>query len=226
VKTPFTDATLEFLAELSLHNERPWFQANKARYETEVLRPLHEYVVEGSLECEAVGLPIKGDPKNSVYRIYRDVRFSNDKSPYKTFASALLTRNGMKHGEGVLYLHVDPAGPFFACGFYEPRKEVLQGFRKTMVQDPEAWQEVISRVPELSRDGALTRVPKGFESHKGSELESSLQLKHFIATLPLEPEELFAADLPAKGSAFALRCQPLLEWGWKVSDSLGLITED
>jgi uncharacterized protein (TIGR02453 family) len=225
MKTPLAESALVFFSELALNNERDWFQANKARYEAEVLAPLRDYVEEIGPACAARDLPLRGDPTKSVFRIYRDVRFSNDKSPYKVHAGVQVTRHGEKHTEGLLYLHVDPRGSFLACGFYQPNKPLLEGFRKAMTLDPQSWFEIVRSVGEFSEDDLLSRVPRGFEAFKGTELEPWLKYKGFIAHKNLEDAELFSPNLPELAADFATKNRALLDWGWKIHDSLGLLPE-
>src|ERR1700745_2722316 len=108
--TGFSPAALQFLSGLAQHNEREWFRAHKAFYESEVQIPWARLVVQTTERLRKAKVPIRADPKRSVFRIYRDTRFSPDKRPYKTHVSAVFDRNLTKGGDGILYLHVDPGG--------------------------------------------------------------------------------------------------------------------
>jgi len=106
----FAAADLAFLTGLAAHNEREWFTANRAVYD-EGLKPTLSVLIDAlNGELSARGLPLAGDPKKSVFRIHRDVRFSKDKRPYKTHVSATLTRDGQKLSPGLLYVHIEPEG--------------------------------------------------------------------------------------------------------------------
>ena len=111
----FAAADLAFLTGLAAHNDREWFLANRASYDAGLKPALADLITALNPLLEARGLPLRGDPKKSPYRIHRDVRFSNDKRPYKTHVSAVITRTG-PHGEwakvspGMVYIHIEPEG--------------------------------------------------------------------------------------------------------------------
>jgi len=106
----FAAADLAFLTGLAAHNDREWFTANRAVYD-ERLKPALAALIDAlNAAFAARDLPLAGDPKKSVFRIHRDVRFSKDKRPYKTHVSATLTRDGQKLSPGLVYVHIEPEG--------------------------------------------------------------------------------------------------------------------
>jgi uncharacterized protein (DUF2461 family) len=106
----FAAADLAFLTGLAAHNDREWFTANRAIYD-ERLKPTLAALIDALNGAFAArDLPLAGDPKKSVFRIHRDVRFSKDKRPYKTHVSATLTRDGQKLSPGLVYVHIEPEG--------------------------------------------------------------------------------------------------------------------
>jgi hypothetical protein len=106
----FAAADLAFLTGLAAHNDREWFTANRAVYD-ERLKPTLSALIDALNGAFAArDLPLAGDPKKSVFRIHRDVRFSKDKRPYKTHVSATLTRDGQKLSPGLVYVHIEPEG--------------------------------------------------------------------------------------------------------------------
>jgi uncharacterized protein (DUF2461 family) len=106
----FAAADLAFLTGLSAHNDREWFTAHRAVYD-ERLKPTLSALIDALNGAFAArDLPLAGDPKKSVFRIHRDVRFSKDKRPYKTHVSATLTRDGQKLSPGLVYVHIEPEG--------------------------------------------------------------------------------------------------------------------
>jgi uncharacterized protein (DUF2461 family) len=108
--TGFAAADLAFLTGLAAHNDREWFTAHRAVYD-ERLKPSLSALIDALNDAFAArGLPLAGDPKKSVFRIHRDVRFSKDKRPYKTHVSATLTRDGQKLSPGLVYVHIEPEG--------------------------------------------------------------------------------------------------------------------
>lgn len=104
----FAAADLAFLTGLAAHNDRDWFIANRAPYDEGLKPTLAALIVALNAAFEALDLPLAGDPKKSVFRLHRDVRFSKDKRPYKTHVSATLTRDGQKMSPGMLYVHIEP----------------------------------------------------------------------------------------------------------------------
>lgn len=108
--TGFDPVDLAFLSDLAVHNDRDWFTVNRTRYD-EGLRPAMEaLIVAASEACAARNLPLKGDPKKSLFRIHRDTRFSKNKAPYKTHISGVLTRDTFKQSPGMAYIHIEPPG--------------------------------------------------------------------------------------------------------------------
>lgn len=111
----FSPADLAFLSGLAAHNDRDWFTANRAAYDEGLKPALGDLIAALNPVLEARGLPLRGDPRKSQFRIHRDVRFSNDKRPYKTHVSATLTRTGpdglwSKMSPGMIYIHIEPEG--------------------------------------------------------------------------------------------------------------------
>lgn len=111
----FSPTDLAFLTGLAAHNDRDWFTAHRAVYDAGLKPTLEALIAALNPVLEARGLPLRGDPRKSQFRIHRDVRFSNDKRPYKTHVSATLTRTGpdgqwSKMSPGMIYLHIEPEG--------------------------------------------------------------------------------------------------------------------
>lgn len=106
----FAAADLAFLSRLAAHNDREWFTANRAPFDQGLKPTLVSLILALNEAFEAKGLPLAGHPKNTVFRIHRDVRFSKDKRPYKTHVSATLTRDGQKMSPGMVYVHIEPEG--------------------------------------------------------------------------------------------------------------------
>ena len=116
----FGPEALPFFKALAFHQTREWFEANRSTYETAVKGPLGDLVEDVAERLRRAKIPIKGDRKSSAFRIHRDVRFSNNKDPYKTNAGVAMTRSGAKNDPGVLYFHLSPEECFFAAGFHMP----------------------------------------------------------------------------------------------------------
>jgi uncharacterized protein (DUF2461 family) len=106
----FAPTDLAFLTGLAAHNDREWFAAHRAVYDDRLKPTLGALIEALNTAFAARDLPLAGDPKKSVFRIHRDVRFSKDKRPYKTHVSATLTRDGLKLSPGLVYVHIEPEG--------------------------------------------------------------------------------------------------------------------
>ena len=177
-----SQSNLDFLIQLEKNNNRDWFTENKKRYEKE-----HEQIVE--FADELLGKMNQHDTietatgKKSLYRIYRDVRFSKDKSPYKTHWSGGF-RRATKQLRGGYYFHIQPNGQsFIGGGFWEPNKEDLQRIREDIERDPSELQAILADPNFVNTFGKLEgeqlkTAPKGFDKeHPAIDL---LRFKQFI----------------------------------------------
>ena len=166
-----------------------------------------------------------------MFRIYRDVRFSKDKHPYQTHTGAVLTRSGTKNDAGLLYIHIISApdlesmggmvsGSFMAAGFHQPETDQLAAIRGAIRKKPKAFQEMETTLKKaklkLATDSQLTRIPRGFEDMKGSDVEGSIRLKHFMVEQPLSAAVVTSSRLVDSLVKFTQRSLPLLEFGWKA----------
>ncbi len=219
--TGFSPDALAFLRELTANNERDWFNANKSRYETVVRDPLISLAADLAARLVKAKLPLRADPKKTMFRIHRDVRFSKDKSPYKTHAGAVLSRNGEKMAPGSLYVHIDPAGSMVVAGFYRPEPPVLAKLRRAVVADPAGWGKVVAALKRggfaLETTEALARLPKGFESAPAA-LAGTLKMKSWYVKQDLSATQIKSAALIETLAAFAGKVAPLLRFGWAALD--------
>ena len=217
VETPhfegFGPDAFAFFEALAANQNRDWFAANKARYEACVRAPFQALVVDLSAALAERGVPFRGDPKTALFRIHRDVRFSNDKRPYKTNAGAVLSRNGMKTEPGMVYVHLSPEGCFAAVGYYHPEPPVLAAIRRVIAERPATWREIAAALDEagldLSQGDKLTRAPKGYEAVADADLVEALKLKSFMVRLPLSREAVGEAGLIELVADFAEQASPL-----------------
>lgn len=214
---------LKFLRALAFHQEKAWYDANKDTYIAHLREPMAGLVTDVAAALAKKRIPLTGDAKGSLFRINRDVRFSKDKSPYKTHVGAVLTPTGRKQDmrRGVLYLHVDPKGSFMAAGFYMPEPPDLLAFRRAIVVQPKAFALLEKKLAasglELGREGAMKRLPRGYEGH--AELAPALLLKSFIARRELADRALRSAGLVDQVVAFAADARPLLDWGGRAIEA-------
>src|SRR4029077_6045824 len=202
-----------------------WFKPRKAVYETEVLAPLRHLIVAVGAALEEAGSPLVGDPKRSIFRIYRDVRFSPDKRLYKTHAGAVLTRSGNKRDPGLLYLHVAPGESMGAAGFWHPEPALLARLRGAIFSDPDSFLALANKLAgaghPLDSDERLSPPPRGFESAKGTAIADYLCWKSFTAHAILGDDEMQSPALIERILGFARLAWPFLEWGWAAIDEEG-----
>src|SRR5918992_310398 len=139
----FGEDTFAFLRELKRNNDRDWFNANKDRYEGSVKEPFLQFINDVGPALRKVSRNLVADPRpvgGSMFRIYRDVRFSKDKSPYKTHAGIHFRHAFGKdaHAPG-FYLHLEPGGSFAGVGIWRGGPATLGKIRDAIVDDPDAW---------------------------------------------------------------------------------------
>jgi len=214
----FSPALFRFLRELKENNDREWFAANKERYLRDLRDPALEFVVGFGPRLLEISPHFRADPRPSggaLFRIHRDVRFSHDKSPYKTAAGLHFphARHRSAHTPG-FYLHLEPRGCFVGAGIWRPDTATLKRLRTALDADPAAWREAVGGRAFVRRfrlmDERLKRVPRGFAPDHP--LADALRLKSFTALAPLTQAEVTGRDFP---DLFAQRCgeaAPLVKW--------------
>jgi uncharacterized protein (TIGR02453 family) len=215
---------LGFLRALKFHQDKAWFEENRAIYDEQVVAPLMALLDDLTAAFAKKKVPLKANGKKSIFRIYRDVRFAKDKSPYKTHAGAIMTPGGGKmEGRGLLYIHVDPEGSMVAAGFYMPDPAALARMRTAIARDKgKAFLKVEADLKKgklaLGDGEQLSRVPRGFEALKGTRLDGVIRRKSFIVELPLSEKDMASPKLPDVIADFAFRAMPLLKFGWAALD--------
>ena len=198
--THFTRRSFTFLKELAANNERAWFQANKARYEEEVKEPALRFVVDFAPHLQKISPHFKADPRpngGSFFRIYRDTRFSKDKSPYKTHTGIQFRHDQGKdaHAPG-FYLHLEPGACFIGLGIWHPDGKTLRRLREGLVEDPKGWKKAtggkrFAGMYELAGD-SLVRPPRGFDPEHP--LIEDLKRKDFVAVARLSQAQVTKPD--------------------------------
>jgi uncharacterized protein (TIGR02453 family) len=183
--TGFPREGIRFFKQLKKNNNREWFNRHKPDYEQFVKVPMQSLIAALQPGFESFAPEFDLNPKHSIFRIYRDVRFSSDKSPYKTHAAAHFVIPGRPKGlEGSgYYLHIEPGEVFMGAGIYIPSSDQLKKIRRGIVDRSAEFLAVISDRGFRKRFGPLTgevlkRVPKGFESD--NPMAEYLKLKQFF----------------------------------------------
>jgi len=222
--TGFEPSALRLLAGLERHNDRAWFAPRKERIERELLGPLEALVADASAALARAKIPIGGDRKRSMFRIYRDVRFSADKRPYKTHVSAYLSYDGGRLTPGGIYIHVAPKGSFLSVAFYRIEKPMLQRWRASMAARPAAFRRVVGALAKKgltidgpdSDDDSLARMPRGFEHCAASDLAPYFRLKSFCIHQDVADRDVTSPLLVPRIVQLARDAKPLLDYGWSL----------
>lgn len=208
----FRPEALQFLVELALNNERSWFQPRKGEYERLLKEPLERLCVALGREFRDRGIPLASDPAHSPFRIYRDVRFSRDKSPYKTAVSASFPWTGEGGGVGG-YFHLEPGEVYVGGGMWHPAPARLAAWRKAVVGDRARVHAVLDDAVFGSVFGRLDgdrlkRAPAGYRADD-PDIEL-LALKDATFGRHLPDGEALSADLPATIAETLGHATPLL----------------
>jgi len=190
----FSADTFAFLAALASHNNRDWFAANKARYEQHVREPALAWIAGMQSPMLALAPQFEVSSKQiggSLMRVFRDTRFSHDKTPYKTNIGIQFRHGSGKdvHAPGY-YVHLSPTECFLGVGMWHPESEPLKAIRHYLCDNPNAWTKAISgRTFKKSfalQGDSLQRMPRGFdESHQHA---ADIKRKDFIAVHPFAAE--------------------------------------
>ena len=175
---------LAFLRQLHRNNNRDWFQARKESYHRWVRDPMAELVRAVGETLRNVAPEIVADPKVSMYRIYRDTRFSRDKTPYKTQAAAVFPVRGLPKNSGPgLYFHISPKEVLIGGGMYMPDTALLRAVRQHIAAHPKKFTAIVEggefrrAFGELEGE-RLKTVPKGF--HAGNPAARYLRFKQYL----------------------------------------------
>jgi len=231
MSTLFTAASLRFLRALARNNAKPWFEAHRREYELLILGPMRDLVDEMDVRFASLAPEIVGERKRSIFRIYRDVRFSADKSPYKTQAACWFFHRDASHrvgqeshgGGAGFYFQLAPANCFSGGGIWMPPREALTRLRDAIAEQPAAFARLVNapavarRFGGLDTDAVLTNVPRGYPpDHPGA---AWLRHKSFTLGRAFTDAQAVSARLPQLlESDFALML-PLVR---RLNAALGL----
>lgn len=205
-----------FLRELKRHNDREWFAKNKGRYQQIVVEPallfingFAAHLVKLSPHFVADARPTRG----SLFRIYRDTRFSADKLPYKTHIGIHFSHESGKDAHApVFYLHLEPDGCFAAAGVWHPDTRALTKIRTAIAGQPQEWKKVIRKL-ELEGE-RLTRPPKGFSAEHP--FVEDLKRKDFVTSVGLTEQQVCGPRLLQDFAAACRKMKPLAEFTTKA----------
>ena len=223
----FTPGFFQFFRELESNNRREWFQANKSRFETEVRDPMIRFIGDFAPHLRAISRHYYADPRpvgGSMFRIYRDIRFSKDKSPYKTHAGMFFHHlAGREKGIATpgFYLHLSPSEVFVGAGLWHPEGEALAKIRDAIVTHPDRWKRATSQrefraTCRLSGD-KLQRPPKGYDPEHP--LIEDLKRKDFVTVTDLSEKQACSAGFMDAFVSSSNAAAPFMRF---LTESLGL----
>jgi uncharacterized protein (TIGR02453 family) len=219
--TGFRPAAFEFFRGLKRNNRREWFEARREVYETEVRGPLRDLLGELDIRLATIAPELVADPKASVFRIHRDIRFSKDKSPYKTNAGFWINHRrlgrsaaAVVHGGAGLYFHFEPRASMIAAGIWMPPPVALVRIRSALAGDTPGFEGTLRRMRRqfgtLSEEAVLRRVPRGYEpDHPAA---GWLRYKSFTVSRPLTGADLKRRDLPDRLARSYTAVIPFVRW--------------
>ena len=217
-KPHFRPAFFKFLRDLQANNDRAWFQANKSRYEAEVKQPAQAFISDFGPRLRKISRHFVADPRpvgGSLFRIYRDVRFSKDKSPYKTNCAMQFRHRQAKdiHAPGY-YLSLSPGEVYVGAGIYHPDGKALQRIRAAIAGDPARWRRIL-RAPAFAErfelgGESLKRAPKGFDPDHP--LIEDLRRKDFFGATQLTRKAVYAADFVDDYARLCRAASPLVRF--------------
>lgn len=206
----------QFLRDLGRNNNREWFQANKKVYEETLRKPLLELAGELGNALAEYAPGYLADPRRNVYRIYRDVRFSKNKDPYKTHAAAVFPPLGLdRHAGAGFYFHFSADELLVGGGVYAPGSPELRQIRRQIAADPDELRALLAAEAFRSTFGelegaTLKRIPQGFpRGHPAADL---LVRKQFLAAATLAGEEVERPGIGALLNQHFRAIAPLLEY--------------
>ena len=198
MSSPFTPKTLAFLRALKRNNDREWFRARKDDYERHVRLPMVEVIGRLAVDMRTFAPELVADPKRSLYRIYRDTRFSSDKTPLKTNAAAVFPPRGFPRHEGAgLYFEIAPGWTWMGGGVYMPPSSALHAIRAAIATSHPRLHRIVTAPAFRKTVGTvqgerLSRVPLGFR--KDHPAVHYLQFKQFLGFRELPAAFATSAD--------------------------------
>lgn len=217
----FTPDYFKFLRDLKRHNDRAWFADHKARYVADVETPLLQFIADFSPYLARISRAYVADPRRSggsMFRIYRDTRFSPDKSPFKTWLAARFAHEARRKVEGVpaFYLRLSPGESFGGGGVYHLETPALTKVRQHIVAEPKRWRAVVAAGIEIEGE-QLKRPPAGFD--RTHEFVEDLKRKNLYTGAEFTEREVVAGGFLDRYVALCERSAPLLEF---LTKALGL----
>jgi uncharacterized protein (TIGR02453 family) len=222
----FTSETFDFLTRLENHNDRDWFAERKDEYQRVAVEPSLRLIEAISRSLVRTAPMIKAEAKRqggSLMRVYRDIRFSKNKLPFKTHIGIQLRHEAGRdiHAPGC-YIHISPRESFLGVGIWRPASNVLTQIREAIIDQPQRWlaakKSVTSQGKFQLAGDSLKRPPRGIPAEHPQ--IDDLRRKDFIAVCALTGEEVLSDQLPKTIVARVRKSGPLMQF---LCESLGLL---
>lgn len=212
----FKPELFEFLRQLKRRNNREWFAKNKDRYDEFGRDAALRFIASFGVHLHKLSPHFVADPRpsrGSLFRIYRDTRFSNDKRPYKTHVGIHFSHNTGKDAHApVFYLHLEPDGCFAAAGIWHPDNSVLTKVRSAIVRQPEEWSKLRKKL-ELEGD-SLKRPPRGYDPNHP--FIKDIMMKDFVSSVSLTEKQICGPKFINEFFAACKTMSPLVEFTTKA----------
>jgi len=219
----FTDELFSFLRDLGANNDKIWFEAKKDRYENAVKTPALAFIGAFGPYLRKVSPHFQAIPSaqgGSLFRIYRDTRFSRDKTPYKTNTGLHFRHEAYRdaHAPG-FYVHLAPGEVFFGAGLWKPEGPTAGAIRELIVKEPDEWKKVKAATgkTELKFSGdSLVRPPRGFDpDHPYIE---DIRRKDFLVSLDLDEKAAVSPDFIKRIAGLCADAAPLMRFLCRAVD--------
>lgn len=225
-KVYFTKELFKFMRELKANNNREWFNENKPRYEEHVKAPFLSFIGDFAGPLEKISKHMRADPRpvgGSLFRIYRDVRFSKNKDPYKTAAGGHFRHELAKDAYAPgYYLHLEPDNVFIGLGIWHPDSKTLRKIRDHIVDKPDEWRKIVNA--KCYKDGSLKisgdslkRAPQGFDPEHP--LIDDLKRKDFTAFTPVSEADVMREDFMDRFAEVCKKGAPFMRF---ICDGIGV----
>ena len=218
----FPKKGIDFLKKLKRNNNRPWFQSHKDEYGQYVKFPMHCLIATLGQKMSDIAPEIEFNPKKSIFRIYRDVRFSKNKAPYKTNIAASFSFRRKKSPTETpgLYVGIEPGEIFVGGGLYMPAGDQLKAIRQSIVDDPERFLAVVEAPRFKSQFGEiegekLQKAPLGFP--KDHPMIEHLKHKQFYVGKVYDDADCLKPRFANVVASVFEDCMPLVRWLAKVT---------
>ena len=222
----FSPDLMDFIVDLSKNNNREWFAENRERYDKFYLEPSKQFVEACYEAFSFAGLPYIADPKKSLFRIYRDIRFSPNKDPYKSHLGVYLRYAPMYtkyHDDSIgAYFHIDPNNCFLCCGVYAAESKVMKKIKARISEDWEELNQILDKkevkdnFDKLIDENMLKRGPAGVSlDHPAIEL---LKYKHYCLIKDISPSDAYSNNLVDMMVEKAVAATPMVEYMFEAID--------